>query len=57
LRHSFSVSADTHRPQDNIRDDALAAFKLLAAKMMAYDDEVLERAIANGTLTEVMCND
>jgi hypothetical protein len=43
--------------QDNIRDDELAAFKLLAAEMMAYDDEVLARSIANGTLMEVMCND
>lgn len=43
--------------QDNIRDDELVAFKMLAVKMMSYDDEALGRAIANGTLMEVMCND
>ena len=46
-----------HNEQDNIRDDELAAFKMLAAEMMAYDDDALARAIANGTLMEVMCND
>jgi hypothetical protein len=30
---------------------------MLAAEMMAYDDDALARAIANGTLMEVMCND
>jgi hypothetical protein len=43
--------------RDNIRDDELDAFKMLAAMMMAYDDEALDKAIENGTLTEVMCND
>lgn len=42
--------------QDNIRDDELAAFKMLAAHMMAYDDTAIAKAVANGTLTEVMCN-
>lgn len=43
--------------RDNVRDDELDAFKMLAAMMMAYDDEALAKAIENGTLTEVMCND
>ncbi len=38
--------------RDNIRDDELAAFKMLAAEMMAYDDDALARAIANGALME-----
>jgi hypothetical protein len=54
---AFFVHGFAKNEQDNIRDDELAAFKLLAAEMMAYDDEVLERSIANGTLMEVMCND
>jgi hypothetical protein len=42
--------------QDNIRDDELAAFKMLAAEIMAYDDKAIAKSIGNGTLTEVMCN-
>jgi hypothetical protein len=30
---------------------------MLAATMMAYDDDALAKAIENGTLTEVMCDD
>ena len=54
---AFFVHGFAKNEQDNIRDDELAAVKLLAAEMMAYDDEVLARSIANGTLMEVMCND
>jgi hypothetical protein len=56
-KKAFFVHGFAKNEQDNIRDDELAAFKLLAAEMMAYDDEALAKAIANGTLTEVMCND
>lgn len=54
---AFFVHGFAKNEQDNIRDDELAAFKMLAADMMAYDDEALSRAIENGTLTEVVCND
>ena len=54
---AFFVHGFAKNEQDNIRDDELAAFKMLAAQMMAYDDEALARAIANETLTEVVCND
>ena len=54
---AFFVHGFAKNEQDNIRDDELAAFKMLAAEMMAYDDDALARAIANGTLMEVMCND
>lgn len=40
--------------QDNIRADELAAFKLLAAELLAYDNAAIGKAVANGTLTEVM---
>ena len=54
---AFFVHGFAKNEQDNIRDDELAAFKLLAAEMLAYDDEALAKAIGNGTLTEVVCND
>jgi hypothetical protein len=54
---AFFVHGFAKNEQDNIGDDELAAFKMLAAEMMAYDDEALATAIANGALMEVMCND
>jgi len=54
---AFFVHGFAKNEQDNIRDDELAAFKLLAAEMLAYNDAALAKAIANGTLTEVVCND
>ena len=54
---AFFVHGFAKNEQDNIRDDELAAFKLLAAEMLAYDDAALVKAIANGTLMEVICND
>src|SRR5271154_3800528 len=38
--HGFAKSE-----QDNIRDDELAAFKMLAAEMLGYDEAALARAI------------
>lgn len=43
--------------QDNIRDDELAAFRLLASEMLSYDDAALAWATGNGTLTEVTYDD
>jgi hypothetical protein len=57
LERAFFVHGFAKNEQDNIQDDELAAFKMLATEMMAYDDEALVRAIENGTLTEVKCND
>jgi hypothetical protein len=54
---AFFVHGFAKNEQDNIRDDELAAFRLLAAEMLSYDDASLARAIENGTLTEVVCND
>ena len=53
---AFFVHGFAKNERDNIRDDEVAAFKLLAAEMLAYDDESLAGAIGNGTLTEVVCN-
>ena len=53
---AFFVHGFAKNEQDNIRDDELAAFKMLAAQMMAYDDTAIAKAMANATLTEVMCD-
>jgi hypothetical protein len=53
---AFFVHGFAKNEQDNIRDDELFAFKLLAAEMLAYGDAALAKAIGNGTLTEVMGN-
>ena len=53
---AFFVHGFAKNEQDNIRDNEVAAFKLLAGEMMAYDDKMLAQAITNGTLTEVVCN-
>lgn len=50
---SFFVHDFARNEQDNIRDDELAAFKLLAAQLLAYDDAALATAIGAGVLTEV----
>jgi hypothetical protein len=53
---AFFVHGFAKNERDNIRDDELAAFKMLAAEMMTYDDAAIAKAIANETLTEVMFN-
>jgi hypothetical protein len=54
---AFFVHGFAKNERDNIRDDDLAALKHLAVEMMAYNDEELAKAIDNGTLMEVMCDD
>lgn len=46
--YGFSKSA-----RDNIEDDELAAFKKLAAEMLAYSDKEILKAIETGALVEV----
>jgi hypothetical protein len=50
--HGFAKSG-----QDNIRDDELAAFKMLATELLNYDDAALAKVLAAGHLTEVMGDD
>jgi hypothetical protein len=50
--HGFAKSG-----QDNIRNDELAAFKMLAAELLNYDDAALTKVLAAGHLTEVMDDD
>jgi hypothetical protein len=56
-RAGIFVHGFAKNEKDNIEDDELAAFKLLAAQMQSYSDAALAKAIENGTLTEVMCDD
>ncbi len=50
---AFFVRGFAKNELDNIRHDELAALKLLAAHMLAYDDAALALAVAEGILTEV----
>jgi hypothetical protein len=54
---AFFVHGFAKKDQDNIGDDDLAAFKMLAAEVVAYDDEALAKAIADGVFMEVMSDD
>ena len=40
-----------------IGPDELVGFKRLAAQMLGYDDAALAKAVANGTLEEVGCDE
>lgn len=50
---AFFVRGFAKNEMDNIRDDELAALKILAAQMLAYDDAALTLALAEGVLMEV----
>jgi len=41
--------------RSNIHTDELMAFRLLAAEVLAYEAEVLDKAIVAGAFTEVFC--
>ena len=43
--------------KDNIEKHELIALKKLAAELLAYDDETVERVLASGTLLEVTCDE
>jgi hypothetical protein len=54
---AFFVHGFARNEQDNLRDDELAAFKMLAVEMLAYHDAAIARAMGNGTLMEVKANE
>ena len=54
---AFFVHGFAKNEQDNIRDDERAAFKMVAAQLLAYDDAALAKAIAAGVLMEVIRDD
>jgi hypothetical protein len=50
---SFFVHGFAKNERDNIDADELAAFKLLAAQLLAYDAAALAKAVEAGVLVEV----
>lgn len=54
---AFFVYGFAKSDRDNIKRDELKAFRKLAGAMLALDDKALSAAIANGTITEIMCHD
>lgn len=51
--HCFFVHGFAKNERDNIGPEELAAFRLLAAEMLALDDAAIARALAASVLTEV----
>ena len=50
---AFFVHGFAKSEQDNIGDDELAAFKMLATEMLGYDDAAIAAALSAGALVEV----
>ena len=50
---AFFVHGSAKNEADNIRDDEVVAFKLLAAELLAYSDAALAKTVAAGILMEV----
>lgn len=55
-QRAFFVYGFAKNERDNIGKDELAAFKLLATTLFAYDDAALGAAVAAGVLIEVKSN-
>jgi hypothetical protein len=53
---AFFVRGFAKNELDNIRDDELAALKMLAAQMLAYDDAALALALSEGILMEIIAD-
>jgi hypothetical protein len=54
---AFFVHGFAKNEQDNITADELAAFKALAAEMLAYDDRTLAKILKAKVVTEVIKSD
>lgn len=54
---TFFVHGFARNEVDNIRANELADFKKLADLVLAYDDKVLDKAIASGVFMELTCDD
>jgi hypothetical protein len=54
---AFFVHGFAKNDQANIRDDELAAFRMLAAEMLGYRDEAIASAVSAGVLIEVTDDD
>lgn len=56
-RCAFFVYGFPKSGRDNIREDELKAFKLLAGVLLAYNDQQLQTALDKGVLIPVICNE
>jgi len=54
---AFFIHGFAKNEKDNIEKTELLALKKLASELLGYDDKAIARAIASGTLVEVMCNE
>jgi len=54
---AFFVYGFAKNEKDNIGKDDLAALKILASELLAYEDQAIARALESGTLMEVMCDE
>jgi len=54
---AFFVHGFAKKENENIRKDELAALKKLASELLACDDKAIARAVASGTLVEVICDE
>jgi hypothetical protein len=54
---AFFVHGFAKSDRDNIRDDELAAFKMLAVEVLGYDDAALTAATTDGVLVEVLSDE
>lgn len=53
---AFFVYGFAKSGRENIRKDELRAFRRLADEVFGLDDRALRAAMANGTVTEVICD-
>jgi len=56
-KRAFFVHGFAKSERDNIEEYELAAFKMLAAEMLAYDDATIAAALSTGALAEVTADD
>lgn len=54
---AFFVYGFGKNERQNLRADELAGFKKLASVMLAYDENILARALTEGALIEVICDE
>jgi hypothetical protein len=54
---AFFVHGFAKNEKDNIGKDELIALKKLASDLLGYDDKAIDRVVASGTLTEVICDE
>jgi hypothetical protein len=54
---SFFVHGFAKNERDNIEKDELTALRKLASELLVYDEKTIARAVAFGTLTEIICDE